>query len=97
MSSETEYKPNISEFVRNNVEHTVNETVWILISGMLGADGVRATGDASFCSIISEKDVISITIIFFKNIAQTKWMWWRRLVLKIANVYGIFLLRMLCV
>lgn len=34
---------------------TVNETVWMLISGTLGADGVNGTGDASFCSTISAK------------------------------------------
>lgn len=53
-------------------EHTVNETVWMLISGMLGADGVRATGEASFCSIISEKDIIPVTITFFQIYSPNK-------------------------
>lgn len=35
--------------------YTVNETVCILISGTLGADGVNGTGDANFCSATSAK------------------------------------------
>lgn len=33
---------------------TVKETVWIFISGILGADEVNGTGDANFCSVTSE-------------------------------------------
>lgn len=33
---------------------TVYETVSIRIAGVLGADGVNATGEASFCSVVSE-------------------------------------------
>ena len=36
-------------------KRTVKETVWILISGILGVDGVIKTGEANFCSVTSIK------------------------------------------